>query len=96
MSEDKNLDESLNEDDVIDKIPIQFKEKKNSIIGVYSLEKGKETTIFNPEKIDLSEKNYTIEILLNNESDKYNISTNRILEDINYKFVPELNGIFEK
>ena len=50
MNEDKNLDESLNEDDVIDKIPVQFKEKKNSIIGVYLLEKGKETTIFNPEK----------------------------------------------
>ena len=38
------------------KFLFNLKKKKNSIIGVYSLEKGKETTIFNPEKIDLSEK----------------------------------------
>ena len=37
--------------------------KNNSITAVYSFEKGKEVILFNPEKIDLSENNYKIEIL---------------------------------
>ena len=61
-------------------------ERNNSIIGVYSLEKGKETNIFNPEKINLNEKDYNIEIIIKN-TDENNNSSNvkRVLQEIKCK-----------
>ena len=69
--------------------------RNNSIIGVYLLEKGKETTIFNPEKINLEEKNYNIEIISQSIHENNNTSKERILQEINSKFIPELTGKFE-
>ena len=67
QTEEKNNDiENIEEIEGIEEInslPLKIMGRNNSIIGVYLLEKGKETTIFNPEKISLEEKNYNIEII---------------------------------
>ena len=86
--------ENLISIDDINNIP-SLKKKNNSITAIYFLEEGKETILFNPEKIDLSEKNYKIEILSRNNNEKNNSSNMRVLEEINYKYVPYSSGKFE-
>ena len=67
QTEEKNNDieniEEIERIEEINSLPLKIMGRNNSIIGVYLLEKGKETTIFNPEKIKLEEKNYNIEII---------------------------------
>ena len=67
QNEEKNNDieniEEIERIEEINSLPLKIMGRNNSIIGVYLLEKGKEATIFNPEKINLEEKNYNIEII---------------------------------
>ena len=74
---------------------LQVSKKNNTITAIYLLEEGKETILFNPEKIDLSEKNYKIEILTRNNDEENSSSNTRILEEINYKYIPTSSGKFE-
>ena len=70
-------------------------EKNNSISAVYSLKKGEESVFFNPDKIELPDKNYEIEVLSIKDEDNSGSSTLRNLEDINYKFLSQFNGKIE-
>ena len=94
-TESENI-ENIKEREKIEHNHLPMLEINNSIIGVYSLEKGKETNIFNPEKINLNEKDYNIEIIIKN-TDENNNSSNvkRVLQEINSKFIPELSGKYE-
>ena len=69
-SNDKKQAESENIIDVEEfKYISKINEKNNSITAIYSFKKGKQIILFNPEKIDLSENNYKIEILSINNSE---------------------------
>ena len=95
-SDDKKQAESENLIDVEEfKYISKINEKNNSITSIYTFEKGKEVILFNPEKIDLSENNYKIEILSINNSEKNSSYSMRSLEEIKYKYIPNSNGKFE-
>ena len=99
-SEDK-IEEQINEGEKIEeieeikKLPLEIMERNNSIIGVYLLEKGKETIIFNPEKINLSENDCNIEIIPQNIDENNTSSNLRFLQKINSRFISELSGKIE-
>jgi len=94
-SDDKKQAESENIIDVEEfKYISRINEKNNSITSIYTFEKGKEVILFNPEKIDLSENDYKIEILSINNSEKNSSYNMRSLEEIKYKYIPDSNGKF--
>ena len=72
-------------------------EKNNSISAVYSFQKKEKLALFNPEKINLSNDNYEIEVL--SIKDDYSNSTStssiRNLKDIDYQFISTINGKLE-
>ena len=70
-------------------------EKNNSITAVYSMKKDEESIFFNPDKIELPDKSYEIEVLSIKDEDNPGSSTLRNLEDINYKFLSQFNGKIE-
>ena len=78
---------------------IMGEEKNNSLIAVYKIEKGVESILFNPKKINLSENDYRIEILSIKEDDINSESllnsSLRNLNDIDYKYYSNNNGKIE-
>ena len=72
-------------------------EKNNSISAVYSLQKEEKLALFNPEKINLSNDNYEIEVLSIKDDDSNSTSTSSIrnLNDIDYQFISTINGKLE-
>ena len=67
--------------------------KNNSITMLYSLQKKKDSVLFNPEKINLTKGEYEIEVLSLKDEDNNSIS--RKLNDIDYKFISDINGQME-
>ena len=68
-------------------------EKNNSITAVYSMQKDEESVFFNPDKIELTDKSYEIEVLSVKDEDNSGSLTLRNLEDISsYKFLSQFNG----
>ena len=67
--------------------------KNNSITMLYSLQKKKDSVLFNPEKINLTKGEYEIEVLALKDEDNNSIS--RKLNDIDYKFISDINGQME-
>jgi hypothetical protein len=60
------------------------------------MQKNEESLFFNPDKIELLDKNYEIEVLSVKDEDNSGSSTLRNLEDISsYKFLSQFNGKIE-
>ena len=60
----------------------------NTIIGTYFIKSGQKFQIFNPEKMNLSEDDYYIEILDKNS----NLRNLRIVSDVKGYYIPDESG----